>query len=75
MDNYIRYAMIASPTYYILDSITLLYLWDRFDMCQLAFLLHHLITLWGCWDMLTLPYYPWFIIGSVAYHALLIMFP
>jgi hypothetical protein len=25
--------------------------------------------------MMTLPYYPWFITGVVAYHALLIIFP
>jgi hypothetical protein len=75
MDSYIRIAMIASPSYYLLDTFTLLYLYDQFDICNLAFLIHHLITLWGSWAMLTLPYYPWFIVGTVAFHSILILFP
>ena len=74
-DNVFRYSMIASPSYYILDSITLLYLYDQFDVCQLAFLLHHIITLYACLSMLTLPYYPWFVSGPIAMHCLLIIFP
>jgi hypothetical protein len=33
LDNILRYVMIASPAYYIIDSLTLMYLWDRFDLC------------------------------------------
>lgn len=75
MDTVYRIMLAPAIAYYILDSITIIMLYHRMDMCNLAFLIHHLFTLSGAYEMLSLPYYPWFIIAPMTVHDLLITFP
>lgn len=75
LDTIYRTMILPGFFYYLIDSIYIILLYDRMDTCNLAFLIHHLITLSGFYEMFTLPYYPWFIIAPVMVHDLLITFP
>lgn len=75
LDTFFRWSLVPYCVYYLLDTCTLLYLYDRMDACNLAFVIHHVITLMGMPSLGRVPYYPWFLVAPVAFHNFLVWFP
>jgi len=75
IDNIFRTILFPASFYYITDSIYLVKQWERMSMCNLAYLIHHVVAMSGSVETLTLPYYPWFLLLPFAVHSLLIIFP
>ena len=75
IDTCFRVGLFPASFYYVTDSIYTVIQWERMNMCNLAYVLHHVITMSGSIETLTLPYYRWFVISPFAVHSLLIMFP
>lgn len=76
IDYFIKAVLIVYTFYYVCDSFVLAFLiYRNFDMCNSAFLFHHLVTLAGLPFALSFPHYPWFVIGPTGFHCFLVMFP
>ncbi|CAG9330992.1 unnamed protein product [Blepharisma stoltei] len=75
LDKIFRFLLIPMIAYYILDSIYIIMQYYRMDGCNLSFLSHHLVTLSGVPACYKLPYYPWFLMAPITWHALLIAWP
>jgi hypothetical protein len=73
-DEIFRLLLVPSMIYYIVDTLVLV-IQVPSSWCSISFLVHHIITLSGTKTMMTLPHYPWFIMGPFAMHTFLIMFP
>ena len=77
--NYLDYCfkLLLFPFvfYYLCDCAVLLYLYKSMDACNLAFFLHHLVSLFGLPVLYKFPYFPWFSIAPIAFHCFLIWFP
>lgn len=70
-----KFAVGVSLSYYTIDSFYLTYRQDIMDWCNFSFLIHHLVTLSGGYEMFNLPHYPWYIIMTWGVHSLLLLFP
>jgi hypothetical protein len=76
MDYCMKAVAIFYTTYYVADSVTLCcLLYNDFQICDLAFLSHHIVSIAGAPFVLSFPHYPWFVIGPLGFHCFLVMFP
>jgi len=75
LDHIFRLLLSPGLFYYTLDSIYILWQYDRMSPCNFSYVFHHVVTLAGARSCLTLPYFPWHLILPFACHNLLIMFP
>jgi hypothetical protein len=75
LDYFFRALLLPFAFYYICDVAVLLYLYEKMDVCNLVFLLHHLVSLFGLPVLGQFPYFPWFSLAPIAFHCFLIWFP
>jgi hypothetical protein len=75
IDYICRILLAPAVIYYIIDMYLLLSQPDKFGWCNLAFFLHHVVTVAGFYPTFTIPQFPWFYMICFACHCLLIMFP
>lgn len=75
VDTIVRTCLFPSVIYYIFDTISILTQAHRFNWCNFGYLMHHIISLFGFREIITLPIFPWFLSAPFALHCLLIMFP
>ena len=61
--------------YYLVDMYLLASQPDKYDWCNFAFFLHHVVTMVGFYPTFTIPHFPWFFTACFACHCLLIMLP
>lgn len=75
VDTLCRLLLFPSIFYYVIDS--LLIMWQIYSItgCNFSFWLHHVITLAGFRESMTVTHYPWFFLAAFPCHCLLIMFP
>lgn len=75
-DYLMKAVLVVYTLYYAFDSFALIVILIKgFEVCNFAFLFHHVVTLSGLPLSLTFPHYPWFCIGPVGFHCYLVMFP
>ncbi len=74
--NWTIYGMFFYATWYYVSD-TLLYLIDGRDWetCRYGSLLHHLVSMTGSPLFLAYTDYPWFVVGPIFMHAMLMAFP
>ena len=75
LDLIVRVILSGSLIYYVFDSIYIIFQINRYGWCNFGYFSHHIISLFGIREIVTLPYYPWFLILPFAFHCLLLMYP
>lgn len=73
----IEYFMKFNSFVYLLFYIpqTMARLTIKYNIDNVLLIIHHFLTFYGAIYFMMLPYYPWFTLGPLAFHALLLVLP
>lgn len=75
LDIICRILLAPAIIYYLVDMYLIAIQPEKYGWCNLAFFLHHVVTMVGFYPTFKIPHFPWFFIICFAIHCLLIMFP
>lgn len=73
VETYIKFNTLMFLIFYVPQTVLRLFL--GLDQNNVLLILHHFATFYGVYVFLKVPYYPWFTIGPLAFHSLLLVMP